>query len=462
MKNINRITFFNFLSILLLQGISFLSAPLFSRLLGTDGYGNLGSFVTWSNVTCIVLSLQTNVTIANARVEFSEQEQSAYQSAVMSLSLLAFALGAAVATALAGPISSALKVERYVLAVLLVQSFGSFCVNFLSSKFTYEFKAHKNMLLSVFLALASFGLALLLVMYMPQEQRYFGRILGNALVYGLVGAAGCCWILCRGKRFYDGKYWKFCILLSWPLILQNLSYQILGSSDIMMLKQMAGAEASGIYYLALTMSGVMFTIFGALNNSWIPFFFDDMKQGRRENAIRQEEHFLELFTVLSMGFVLLVREVYAVYAKEAFWPGTELIPIFTASYYVNFLCTFPVNYEYYTRKTGVLAAATVTAALINLGLNFIFIQKMGMLGAALATLLSRLLQLTMHELYVRRLCPQEGYPFRLKAGLRFTLLFCVSLILFYGFPNAWLLRWGVGAAIGVWEVWRIWQRRGLL
>lgn len=34
-KNINRIAFFNFLSILLLQGISFISSPLFSRLLGT-------------------------------------------------------------------------------------------------------------------------------------------------------------------------------------------------------------------------------------------------------------------------------------------------------------------------------------------------------------------------------------------------------------------------------------------
>ena len=33
-KDINRITFFNFLSILLLQGIAMISAPLFSRLLG--------------------------------------------------------------------------------------------------------------------------------------------------------------------------------------------------------------------------------------------------------------------------------------------------------------------------------------------------------------------------------------------------------------------------------------------
>ena len=84
-KDINRITFFNFLSILLLQGIAMISAPLFSRLLGTSGYGSLASFTAWSNMACIVLSLQSNETIVNARQEYGEQEQPGYQSSVMAL-----------------------------------------------------------------------------------------------------------------------------------------------------------------------------------------------------------------------------------------------------------------------------------------------------------------------------------------------------------------------------------------
>ena len=55
-KNINRIAFFNFLSMLLLQGISLISSPLFSRLLGTEGYGNLASFSTWAGIAVTVLS----------------------------------------------------------------------------------------------------------------------------------------------------------------------------------------------------------------------------------------------------------------------------------------------------------------------------------------------------------------------------------------------------------------------
>lgn len=461
-KSINRIAFFNFLSIVLLQGISFISSPLFSRLLGTEGYGNLSSFSIWAGVMASVLSIQSNMTIANARVEFSEQEQPAYQSSVMTLSLVSFALGAVLLWLLAGPISAGLKMERWLLMLLMAEAFGAFGVNFLSSKFTYEFKADRNMLLSVFIAVATMGLALVLVLNMPQQQRYLGRILGNALVYGAVGLMGCGWILLKGKTFFCWKYWKFCLMLGYPLVFQNLAYSILGSSDILMLKQMAGASPSGIYSLALNLSGIMFTIYAALNNSWVPFFFDDMKQGRREAVSRQSKNFLELFAVLSMGFVLLVPEVYRVYASPEYWPGIKLIPVFVASYYVNALCTFPVNFELYHKKTGVVSAATISSALFNLALNYGFIRLFGMTGAAVATLLSHCIQFAMHECYSRLVLGKGSYPFALSTWMRCTGMLAAAVAVFYAAPNGWYFRWPLGAALGIWELSRIWKRRSLL
>lgn len=461
-KNINRIAFFNILSIALLQGISVISSPLFSRLLGTDGYGNLTSFTVWTGILCTVFSVMTNLTIPNARVEFAESEQEAYQSSVMTLSLLVFAAGGVLMTILVGPISGFLKLEKYMVGLLLVQALGAFGTNFLSSKFTYEFKADKNMVLSVFMAAASMGVSLALVLMLPVEQRFTGRVLGTALVYGTVGIAACTWILRKGKTFYHSGYWKFCLLLSVPMVFQNLSYQVLGNSDILMLKQMVGASDSGIYGLAFTLANIMFTIFTALNNSWTPFFFDDMKEGKKENAARQAEHFLELFTVLSMGFVLLCREVYRIYADESFWPGIELLPIFVSSYYVNFLCTFPVNYEYFRKKTGVVAAATIAAAVINLGMNYVFILKFGMVGAAVATLLSHCLQFAMHEAYSRLLLGKKDYPFGLLGWVKYTVAYAACVTVFYLLPDQWLLRWGLGAMIGLFELWRMWKRKGLL
>lgn len=462
MKNINRIAFFNILSILLLQGISFISAPLFSRLLGTDGFGDLASFNIWSTLSCTILSVMTNATIPNARVEYPEEQQAAYQSSVMFLSILVYLAGAAVTMAAIGPISGLLKMSGGLIALIFLSSFGSFGVNFLSSKYTYEFQADKNMFLSVGMVVATLAASLAFVLTMPYEQRFLGRVLGNTLVYAAVGICACGWVLKKGKTFYHREYWKFCLMLAVPMVFQNISYQLLGNSDIMMLRQMAGSSDSGIYSLSYTMAGVMFTIFGALNNTWVPFFFDDMKDNRRENAAAQAEHFLELFTVLSVGFLLLVREVFYLYGGEEFRQGTELLPLFVGSYYVNFLCTFPVNYEYYRKKTSAVAATTIGAALINLVLNYMFILKFGMVGAAVATLLSHLLQFAIHEVYSRLVLGRGDYPFALSSWVKYSAGFTAAMAVFYLLPNAWLIRWGIGAVVGVMELWRMWKRKSLL
>ena len=438
-KDINRITFFNFLSILLLQGIAMISAPLFSRLLGTSGYGSLASFTAWSNMACIILSLQSNEPIVNARQEYDEQAQPGYQSSIMALSILGFLMGG---------------------GILMV--FGIFAVNFLSSKFTYEFKADKNMLLSIFMSVANFGVSLLLVLNMPVEQRYYGRMLGGVISYFAVGAVGSVLILAKGKVLYRAAYWKLCLTLGIPLIFQNLAYALLGSSDILMLEQLAGASASGIYSYALTMAGIIFTIFTALNSSWVPFFYDDMKQGRGEAVRSRASHFLELYTVLCAGFILLVREVFCIYADKSFWKGAELIPIFVVSYFVNMLCTFPVNFEILRKKTTVVAASTVAAALVNLALNYVLIRAMGMTGAALATLLARVIQLAMHEWYTRCVLGKKDYPFPPLPGLKCTAALAVAFVLFYVLKDVWLLRWGLGAAIGLWELAQIRRRNGLM
>ena len=91
MNQRNRVSFFNILSTCLLYGISIFTAPLFSRLLGTGGYGNVSNYNVWVSVLAIAATMQTQGTLVNARVEYPEETQIRYQSSVMSLSFLVFA-----------------------------------------------------------------------------------------------------------------------------------------------------------------------------------------------------------------------------------------------------------------------------------------------------------------------------------------------------------------------------------
>lgn len=462
MKKQNKVAFFNILSTMLLRGISLFTAPLFSRMLGTNGYGVVSIYTVWMGVLAIAFTLQTNGTLVNARVEYPEERQNAYQSSVMTLSLLFWLACSAVVILFLPQVSALLKLPWALVLLMLFHAFGNFCFNFLNSKFTYEFKADKNMVASVGVTLATLVLSVILILLLPEEINYYGRIFGMALTYGILGVGICVYVLAKGKTFYNREYWHLALTLALPVVFYGLSDILLGYCDRVMLQQMMSESMVGQYSLAYSFGGIMFTIFAALNNSWTPFFFEDMKQGRKAQLRGQAKNFLEVFTVLSIGFILLSREVYHVFASQDFWPGTMLIPVFVASYYLNFLCTFPVNYEYYYKKTKVVAVVTVLASLVNIGLNYVLIRSIGMPGAAVATMISHGLQLLMHYGYVRYVLKQGEYPFGIRIWAKYAVTFFGIMALVYLTDSLWLLRWGIGAALGVWELFRIRKRKVLI
>ena len=461
MKRQNRVAFFNILSVVLLNGISIITGPLFSRMLGTSGYGVLKIYNIWASVVAILFTLQTQGTLVNARVEYPEAEQKRYQSSVLFLSVVVYLGCSAVIGIFIGPVSRLLKLEPMLIGFMLLQAFGTYCVGFLNCKYTYEFKAGRNMVMSLAVTLVNLVLSVVLILQLPQEIKYYGRVAAIATTYALVGIPACILILWRGKTFIHREYWKFCIVLAIPAVFHNLSDLILGQSDQVMLQQMIDNSAVGCYGYAWQFANILFILFGALNRTWCPFFFEEMKEGKREAMMTKTRNFLELFTILACGFILLTPEVYHVYARQDYWSSTGIIPLFVASYYINFLCTFPVNYEYYHKKTKVVAAVTIGSSLVNVALNYVLIKAVGMAGAALATAVSHGLQLVLHYLYCRRLGGAE-YPFPVKVWAKYAVVFAGILVLVCVAEDFWLLRWGLGAMLGIFELLQFKKRKVLI
>ena len=461
MKRQNRVAFFNILSVVLLNGISIFTGPLFSRMLGTSGYGVLKIYNIWASVVAILFTLQTQGTLVNARVEYPEEEQKRYQSSVMFLSVVVFALCSTAIGIFIQPVSGLLKLEPLLIGMMLLQAFGTYCVNFLNTKYTYEYKAGRNVVMSLAVTLVNLVLSVVLILQLPQETRYYGRVAAITTTYTLLGIPACALILWRGKTLFHREYWKFCVVLAIPAVFHNLSDLILGQSDQVMLQHMIDTSAVGCYGYAWQFANILFILFGALNRTWCPFFFDEMKQGKREAVMEKTRNFLEVFTILACGFLLLTPEVFHVYAGRDFWSGTAVIPLFVASYYFNFLCTFPVNFEYYHKKTKVVAAVTIFSSLLNVAMNYALIKAIGMPGAALATALSHGIQLLLHHCYCRRL-GQGNYPFPVMVWAKYAVGFFLVRAFVYGLQGYWLPRWGLGAVFGIYGLLRVKNRKVLI
>ena len=461
MKRQNRIAFFNILSTVVLKGSAFFTGMVFARLLGGSGYGSLKLYNISVSIAAVVFSLQTQTTLANARVEYPEEAQRGYQSSAMTLSVLFFGLCTGIVLLFLKPVSSLLNLTPALVGLMLLQAFGTFCVEFLNKKNVYEFRAGWNMILSLVMTLVPLILAVVLILQMPYETRYVGRVIANSVSYGVVGTVVCIGILLSGKTFIHREYWKFCLVLAIPAVFHNLSDLILNQMDSLMLNALMNTATVGYYSNAWGFANFLFILFQALNNIWCAYFFEEMKTGQRPSMLAKTRNFLEVFTILACGFILLAPEVYHVYAPREFWVATMLLPLFVSGYYVNFLCTFPVNFEYYHKKPKVVAVITVSSSLLNLVLNFVFIRAIGMAGAAVATLASHCLQLTLHHLYASRLGKQD-YPFPLRLWLYYPMVFCAVLAVVFLLPNAWFIRWPLGAILGIFMLLRIRKRKVLI
>lgn len=71
-----------------------------------------------------------------------------------------------------------------------------------------------------------------------------------------------------------------------------------------------------------------------------------------------------------------------------------------------------VNIEQYSKKTGGMAVASVIAALLNFGLNLLFIPRFGFLAAAYTTLVGYLSLLLMHMYLVHRINYSNVYNYK--------------------------------------------------
>lgn len=457
-KNKNRITILNIVSTIILQGLAFFTGPIFSAVLGTSNYGIATTYFAWVQVASIVFSLQAAGTLALARVNYPLEDQPKYQSSVLSLAAFAYLIFSILTLLVVAFVSEWIDINFMMVLVGLLHGWGLYSVGVMNGKFVYEFQADKNFILSVAVSVSTIGLSVLLIHVFPSEINYWGRIIGQSAVYTVLGFAIFISIFKSGKTFYNKEYWKFTLPIALPTVFHSLANIVLHQSDKVMLQSMVSNSAVGIYALSCTFSGVLNTIWNALNKSWAPFYYEYTRMGQIDEMKKHARNYIELFTILSMGFILLAREVFHIYAKSSFWEGTDFIPMFAIGYYFIFLYSFPVNYEFYNKKTRTVALGTSSAAVCNIVLNYIFIKLWGVLGAVIATAVAHGLQFGFHYICSKRINPGE-FPFKMTdfiPGFMAVLATCV----FYMFTRElWLVRWGVGAVLGVYLLIKIIKRK---
>lgn len=458
---LNGIALLNITSTLLLQGIAFLSTPIFTRLLGPTQFGIYSLFNSWVQICTCFMGLGMASALGSGLYVFKER-YFAFRNSVLLVSTILGILEILLMVVLYPIIIVKISDFSILFVVIIgITSLAHYIVNFAQTAFIYEKNAIPNFILSIFLSAVSVAVSVILIYKVDIEIRYIGRIYGITITY--CTTAVLVWVLLFLKKpiGFNKEFFKYGFTVGFPIIFHLLAQQLLGQADRIMMQAYGKSSSEiGIYSLFYTLSSVLLTVLTALNNSWCPFYYDDVSHKKWDELNKKSKNYIELFTILAIGFLLLSREVAYLMADKSYWDGIDILPILSFAMYFTFMYQFPVNFEFFYKKTKIIAMGTFGAGVVNVILNAIMIPIMGMYGAAIATALSYMALFLVHFYIVRHM---KNNPYHLKITVFFPGLLGMTLgvVLFFVLSSWWYIRWGIGMILGCFEVYRIYKRKSI-
>ncbi len=189
-----------------------------------------------------------------------------------------------------------------------------------------------------------------------------------------------------------------------------LSGYVLSFFDRVVVQQIQGDAATGLYSFGYDVGGVMAAVITSMNQAWLPIFTGLRDRLSHDEIAANAVQYANRVYLIAFGIVLFSREFALLLGGRAFQEALGIIPVIVISYVVVFLYTLYANYSFYRRQTALISAATIVAAAVNIILNYALIPKYGYAAAAWTTLVSYIVLLGGHYLIARWVLGETVIP----------------------------------------------------
>lgn len=239
-------------------------------------------------------------------------------------------------------------------------------------------------------------IALSVMLILVWRMDWEGRLFGQLAAVILVGAFSILYLikLTQGYRSVDSTairtIWKF----GSPLIPHELGAFALMFSDRLLLANMVGLEATGVYSVGYQIGLVIGLMQNSFNQAWVPWFYDKLTNGTRSDRliiIKIIYGYCVVMFLMALGLylakpflVMLVGTEFKDAGDFIFWIGL--------GFAFNGMYKMIVNYLFFAKRTRIIGALTTMTAVLNIGLSYFFIKGFGSIGAAYATAIAFFIQ----------------------------------------------------------------------
>lgn len=438
--------------------VGIVAIPVITRLFSPEDYGNYVLVMT----TVSVLSALSSAWLSSAIIRFLPAYELAnrvgeLRATVVKLAIASIAAIIIIFVGILFLIKSRISADLYFLMrigalVLIVTSCSQILLGFLRAERQVILYSSFQMWQSV--ARFGVGMAMVLVFHHGVEGLLWGAFLALAVTLPLM------WKLAVGKLpLKEGclRSRMSCEMAKYgfPVVAVNLATWVLSFSDRYMLGIFRGSQEVGIYSASYTISEhTIFMIASVFMVASAPIGFRIWEtQGSQasQNFInRLSRYYILIGLPITVGLSALARSVVGILTAQAYSSGYKIVPVVAfGAFLVGITHRFSEVLTFY-KRTDILMYCMIGAALLNIGLNFIFIPKYGYMAAAATTLIAYGADLTGRIVLSRRFFVWK-FPFKSlgKAAVASAVMGVVVYPVGNSLTSSTLANLVLGVVVGV-------------
>ena len=435
-----------------LKGISFVSMPLYTRLLPTDEYGRMTVLTSYEHIFIIFATFEIYLgSFQRGILKYKNDVRTFEQSTVFIsnvLTLIVFAFVSLINKQFTE--FTGISFGLYAVYTIYFLGFAPYSCWLNKKRFDYDYKAA---------VVVTLTMALLANLLPIVTINIWGRTANVKVVSTFLISSIFClpfWIrdfkplnLLRNRKKVK-EYIVFSLKFQGPLVFHSLSYYILNQSDRIMIDKLSDSTKVAFYSVAYSLAAVIILVQNSFNQVLKPWRYKKLEDKQYGDVRNLSNSVVVLIGAGIIAFMLISPEVFKLLFRKEYYEALVCMPPITMGVYFLFLYTIFVDVESYYGKTTYIAYVSTFCAALNVLLNYLGMKVFSYVVCAYTTLICYIIVSVLHFVFMRRTCRKVGLSEE-PVDAKFIWLFSIGLlVLFIGINaiyNSMVLRYSILAVL---------------
>lgn len=384
------------------QIVSFLLLPLYTSKLATEEYGTYDFLVTLSVFLLPIITLLIEESMFRFLID---AENSRDKKKIITDTIIYMLFGTIAFSIIAGIFTAITSYEYGSLFIIFVISNILVSISNSLSRGMGKIKVYSisNFILGALTIILN--IIFIAVLNMQARGLLWANTIANTITALIVLYALKVHKFISTKNFSMKKL-KEMINYSFPLVPNNLSWIIISLSDRLMLTWITGSDQNGIYSVANRFPNIIYTCYGFFSTAWKESAARIVKEENKaqyyNNIYKDMKNFLKAITI---GLIAVMPFTFSLFIKENYSAAYSYIPILAVGIYYANMSNFYGGIFAAFKNTKIMGSTTVIGAILNVGINIVFMKlypENGILIATLSTLISTLIVYVYRRIKLRK------------------------------------------------------------